>query len=483
MKKEIGGYLELEQSLCKKQNEYHKNCVSLNLGRNALDYLIKSKIIKCIYLPYFLCNCVSDVCFKNNVIVKFYHINSKFRPALRNKPSDNGYVYIVNYYGVLSKNDIKDLKAKYKNIIVDNVHAFFEKPIKHVDTLYSCRKFFGVPDGAYLYTNARPLNILTDNSKNRFAHLKGRLKDGAEAHYKDYMDAEMHLDDVPLLSMSKETKDIMAEIDYLRCKKKRLSNFKYLENRLGKINKLKIKIKTTPFCYPLLIENGTKLKQYLISRKIFIPTLWPNLEHLNSFEQNIVSNIVLIPCDQRYNANDMFYIISAINDWSSSKEIHVRELSLSDIKIINKWHNDKNIFQYLVGNFYGPSMEESRKWIEQYLKYDNHTFRGVVSNDEGVDLGVVYLIDCEKGKEAEVGIFIAEEKFRHLGYGQKMLCWLLDFGFHILKLEKIFLYTLENNKNAINLYKKMGFVFDNRKNKTVIKNGENLTAIYMELKR
>ena len=47
--------------------------------------------------------------------------------------------------------------------------------------------------------------------------------------------------------------------------------------------------------------------------------------------------------------NDMFYIISAINDWSSSKEIHVRELSLNDISVINKWHNDKNIFRYSVG--------------------------------------------------------------------------------------------------------------------------------------
>lgn len=40
-----------------------------------------------------------------------------------------------------------------KNLIVDNVQVFYTPPIKGLDTIYTCRKFFGVPDGAYLYTD------------------------------------------------------------------------------------------------------------------------------------------------------------------------------------------------------------------------------------------------------------------------------------------------------------------------------------------
>lgn len=38
-------------------------------------------------------------------------------------------------------------------IILDNTQSFFQKPISGIDTIYSCRKYFGVPDGAYLSTN------------------------------------------------------------------------------------------------------------------------------------------------------------------------------------------------------------------------------------------------------------------------------------------------------------------------------------------
>ena len=482
MSKEIGGYFELEQFLCKDNNEYHKGSIHLNLGRNALEYLIKCKGIKSIYLPYFLCNSVSDVCKKNKIKIKYYHVDRNFMPILRKSINSSEFVYIVNYYGVLSKKDITSLKAKHKNIILDNVHAFYETPLYGVDTLYSCRKFFGVPDGAYLYTDTS-LNIPMDDSKKRFNHLKGRLVDGAEEHYSDYVSNEKLLDTIPLLSMSKETEEIMSKINYGYCKKRRLANFAFLKNQLSAINKFKAKINGVPFCYPLLVKDGAKLKKYLISQKIFVPTLWPNLIGLNSFERDIVENMVLIPCDQRYDKRDMDVIVSAINEWIKPKGIHVRELSLSDTKIINQWHNNKSIFNYLVGDFYGPTFKESQAWIKRYLQYENNTFRGIVSNADGIDLGVVYLIDCGNKKEAEVGIFIADERYRHLGYGEKMLCWLINFGFDVLKLNKIVLYTLENNKNAINLYEKLGFIADDSKDKVVNKNNKKLVAKYMFLER
>ena len=61
-------------------------------------------------------------------------------------------VYIVNYYGLFSEEQLISLKNKYGNIVVDNAQAFFTEPVKGIDTIYSCRKFFGVPDGGYAYT-------------------------------------------------------------------------------------------------------------------------------------------------------------------------------------------------------------------------------------------------------------------------------------------------------------------------------------------
>ena len=163
--------------------------------------------------------------------------------------------------------------------------------------------------------------------------------------------------------------------------------------------------------------------------------------------------------------------------------INVRELSINDALVMNKWHNNKELFSFLVGNFYGPSLDETKKWISEYEKHINHSFRGIVSNEKGEDIGAVYLIDNKIPNEAEVGIFITNEIDRGKGYGYQMLGWLINFGFNVLKLNKIVLWTLEDNKHAIKLYEKFGFSFDASLDKVVTKGERKKNVKYMFLKK
>lgn len=161
--------------------------------------------------------------------------------------------------------------------------------------------------------------------------------------------------------------------------------------------------------------------------------------------------------------------------------INVRELSINDVLVMNKWHNNMKLFSFLVGNFYGPSLDETKKWISEYEKHNNHSFRGIVSNENGDDIGAVYLIDNNIPNEAEVGIFIADEAQRGRGYGYQMLGWLINFGFNVLKLNKIVLWTLEDNEHAIKLYEKFGFSFDMSLDKVVKKDEKKKIAKCMFL--
>ena len=73
-----------------------------------------------------------------------------------------------------------------------------------------------------------------------------------------------------------------------------------------------------PLVYPLLIENGSELRNKLISNKIFCARYWPNV--LNnckdqSLEYHLAKNIVSLPIDQRYGEGDMSRIISIINQY------------------------------------------------------------------------------------------------------------------------------------------------------------------------
>lgn len=311
--KEIGGYFELDR-LTSGKGEYYKGLVSLNTARNALVYLAKAKRIRKIYIPYLLCDSVSLVCDREGIAYEFYHTDKNFQPIFDKTMEENEYLYVVNLYGQLSNERICKLKRQYKKIIVDNIHAFFQKPVEGIDTIYSCRKFFGVPDGAYLATDCLlDEDLQIDNSENRVSHIYGRTKDGAAAHYAEFQANDESFKQLPLMRMSELTHQMLSGIDYECIKTIREQNYAYLHEQLGCNNRLKLRIPEGPYAYPFYCENGMAVKKRLAQNKIYVATLWPNVLELDgTIEKDYAENILPLPCDQRYGRDSMDFIIKEI---------------------------------------------------------------------------------------------------------------------------------------------------------------------------
>lgn len=145
--KEYGGYIELETFRGK---EFYPELPAFNSGRTALRFLIRYRGIKKIFLPGFCCSTVWEACEAEGIPWEFYSITSDFRPIFEKSLQAQEWLYVVNFYGILTNPDVEALAARYPRLIADYTHAFFQRPLRAVDTLYSCRKFFGVADGAYL---------------------------------------------------------------------------------------------------------------------------------------------------------------------------------------------------------------------------------------------------------------------------------------------------------------------------------------------
>lgn len=310
--RELGGYLEFEALA---QNEYYKDAIRLNLARNAFALFAKEKGVKKVFLPYFLCSSVSDTCVRDNIPFEFYHTDKSFLPVFDKTLLENEYLYIVNYYGQLSSEDIQKFKSTYKNIIVDNVQAFFTKPEKDTPTIYSCRKFFGVPDGAYLVSDVTPSAIDKDVSADRVKHLFGRF-DGPSAtdYYPDFLNNEEVFDSLPTMQMSASTKNILGAIDYQRVIGARNDNWNILHSKLKNINGLNLHTPDGPYMYPFYVKNGGELRPILAKEKIFIPTLWPNVlsSDASDAEKDYSKNILPLPIDQRYNDDDMARLLDVL---------------------------------------------------------------------------------------------------------------------------------------------------------------------------
>lgn len=310
MMREIGGYIELDRYT---GNMLYDDGVKLNCGRNALEYLIIAKKIRKMLVPKFMCNSNDEVLKKHNIEVKYFSVGLDFRPVIENRVDDE-WLYLVNYYGQLSNDYIKSLG---KNVIVDNAQAYFQNPIEGYDTAYACRKFFGVSDGAILYTDSILDNLPQDESYSRMGFLLGRFERPANEFYKEYVDNNERFFQEPLKRMSKLTENLLHAIDYEFVKNRRTENFEYLHRKLKTVNKLDLTIPEGAFMYPLYIENGSEIRKKLQAKKIYIPTLWPdvfNLCEADEHEYDMAKNILPIPVDQRYDIEDMHYIIEVLQE-------------------------------------------------------------------------------------------------------------------------------------------------------------------------
>ena len=175
-------------------------------------------------------------------------------------------------------------------------------------SLYSCRKFFGVPDGAYLSTNARlDYELETDKSAGRMTHILGRCEGrNASDYYNDFRKNDESFNTLPIMSMSWLTHNLLGAIDYDYIKSSREANYRFLDSILGSKNILKTVCPAAPFAYPFYVSGGIEIRKKLAARKIYIATLWPYaLTCGDDVAEDYAANILPLPCDQRYNQEDM----------------------------------------------------------------------------------------------------------------------------------------------------------------------------------
>lgn len=313
--KEYGGYIELDTY---RLPMLHDDAIALNCGRNCLAYLIEAKGISKIKLPYFLCDSVIQLCKKMGTEVSFYTIDEAFLPELTSVPPDE-WLYLVNYYGQLTAEQISGLRARYgKNIIIDQAQAYFEQPLPDTDTLYTCRKFFGVADGGFLYTDKkldRPLS--QDESFERMHFLLGRFERTASEFYQEYTENNHMFAAEPVKRMSRLTENLLHAVDYDFIRQQRTENFMCYHQALGAGNQLSLRCPEGAFAYPLLLADGKQVRKKLQQKKIYIPLLWPAVLELadpQMLEYHLAENILPLPCDQRYEEADIRYIIQCVTE-------------------------------------------------------------------------------------------------------------------------------------------------------------------------
>ncbi len=318
---EIGSFLELQLPKGKEWYKGDKNIARLNTGRAALWHAFRCTDAKTIWLPWYQCDSVPKFFKSKGVAVKYYHIDKDFNPIDLSASEDEA-VILVNYYGVMSHERMLSLSRLYPKAIIDNCQAFFCKPVEGAMNVYSCRKFVGVPDGAYVigagaenHVDEYPQCYSSDTS----VFLLKRIEYGCEGKgYESRMLNERRIDSEDCMRMSKLTWYIMDGTDYGYIAQKRRENFEYAESILGDINKIDAMryydAETVPMVYPLVVEDDSLL-QRLLEAKHFQGHWWSYLLDIvpdGTFEHWLSRYVIPVTIDQRYGKAEMDFLAKII---------------------------------------------------------------------------------------------------------------------------------------------------------------------------
>lgn len=310
---EIGGYFGLSLP---DHGDSFSGMYKFQSARAALNAVLEFTGIKRVILPAYICGSVPRSLMDFGVTVEEYYLDDSFYPQNIPEVIPDGCVFLyVNYFGLCRNNIERLLKVVPANkLIVDNSQALFSPPTAALATIYSVRKFLGVPDGGLLATSGLDIRLPANEdieSLARMKHLLLRTAYSAREGYADYLESEKTLNNATPLRMSRLTRRLLASIEIEPVKKQRRENFLALAENLDNYNNYDWALDTdsVPFCYPLILDRDVDLlKSKLATKDIFIPTYWPDVKVATakrSIEYRLKHRCLAVPCDQRYSRETM----------------------------------------------------------------------------------------------------------------------------------------------------------------------------------
>lgn len=159
--------------------------------------------------------------------------------------------------------------------------------------------------------------------------------------------------------------------------------------------------------------------------------------------------------------------------------IKLRRVEPADYPLIHRWQNNPEVFRWM--DYLEPfSLEDIRASEEQAAK-EGHPF---IVEAEGRPVGRIGINQIRpRDRVGSVYLFIGEAEVWGRGYGKEALNAILRYGFDVLNLSLIELWTLAKNDRAIRLYKSVGMVEDARLRDRSFNNGAYDDRIVLSVTR
>jgi len=162
---------------------------------------------------------------------------------------------------------------------------------------------------------------------------------------------------------------------------------------------------------------------------------------------------------------------------------YLRALELSDLKKLNQWHNDDNIYPHITGNKYFISSARDEKWLKDILKNDSSSFHLAICYKETDEMiGYTSFLDVDYlNSKAIIGGFTLDRVFQRRHFGTDAFLQYMNFAFNEMGLNRLVTAYLENNIVTARHMKIHGFKIESILREEVYKLGKFHNVVVVSL--
>lgn len=334
--KYIGGFFELaidyspNDSISSLWNLPENPEYGFQNARSALSALIEILDFELIWIPSYICTSVWDaVMVKTPSQVRFFPVNENLDPDadfLSSNVKSGDIVLAVNYFG-------RPPSSSFLQFAETSQARFIEDCAQTIDTgiepwgdwrLFSPRKLMGVSDGGYIIAREKGTNTPKSQHKTHKSYTpwEAALKRRENPDDNSMWHAANQIHESSMRtgseSISGFTHIQLQCLDALSIIKTRKENFGTLARNLGHIAFLQdLEPSYCPSGFPITLQEEIRdqVRHRLILDGIFPAIHWTDLpSNPKQFSKahQLSRKILTLPCDQRYDANDMNRISACV---------------------------------------------------------------------------------------------------------------------------------------------------------------------------
>lgn len=165
------------------------------------------------------------------------------------------------------------------------------------------------------------------------------------------------------------------------------------------------------------------------------------------------------------------------------KSLYLRGIEKKDLsENFFQWANDSNITEYMEMGLRPNSLELLEEEYNKLIRSSSDVAFIIMVGNKSIGSCGLYSINWISRK-AEVRIIIGEKGYQNRCIGIESIKLLIDYAFNKLNLNKVYLGVNEENLQAVNCYKKAGFIEEGILRDEIFRNNKYYNAIRMSILR